>query len=258
MFALSDAQIGAWVGQFLLPLFRIAALLMSMPIIGTQLVPMRVRLYLAVAIAVVLVPGLPAVPVVEALSGQALMLIAEQILIGVMLGFVLQLFFQVFIVSGQMLAMQMGLGFASMVDPANGISVPVLGQFFNMLVILLFLSVNGHLVVLEILAESFVTLPVGGGLSTNHYWEVAGKLGWVLGAGLLLVLPAITALLVVNLAFGLMTRAAPQLNIFSIGFPLTLVLGLIIVWIGMADIFAQYQIFVSEALAMLRELAGAR
>lgn len=80
----------------------------------------------------------------------------------------------------------------------------------------------------------------------------------MLGAGLLLVLPAITALLVVNLAFGLMTRAAPQLNIFSIGFPLTLVLGLIIVWIGMADIFAQYQIFVSEALMMLRELAGAR
>src|SRR5690606_22315458 len=198
MLALSDAQISAWVGQFLLPRFRIAALLMSMPIIGTQLVPMRIRLYLALAIAVVLVPGLPAVPEVEALSGQALILIAEQILIGVMLGFVLQLFSQVFIVSGQMLAMQMGVGFASMVDPANGVSVPVLGQFFNMLVILLFLAMNGHLVVLEILTESFITLPVGGGLSTNHYWEVAGKLGWVLGAGLLLVLPAITALLVVN------------------------------------------------------------
>ena len=258
MLELSNAQIGGWVGQFLLPLFRIAALLMSMPIIGTQLVPVRVRLYLALAIALVLVPTLPPMPVVESLSLASLLLIAEQLLIGVMLGFVLQLFFHVFIVSGQMLAMQMGLGFASMVDPANGISVPVLGQFFNMLVILLFLSVNGHLVVLEILAESFVTLPVEGGLSTNHFWEVAGKLGWVLGAGLLLVLPAITALLVVNLAFGLMTRAAPQLNIFSIGFPLTLVLGLIIVWIGMADIFAQYQIFVSEALLMLRELAGAR
>ncbi|MBK3867794.1 flagellar type III secretion system protein FliR [Pseudomonas stutzeri] len=258
MLELSNAQIGGWVGQFLLPLFRIAALLMSMPLIGTQLVPMRVRLYLAVAIALVLVPTLPAMPMVDSLSLEALLLIAEQLLIGVMLGFVLQLFFHVFIVSGQLLAMQMGLGFASMVDPANGVSVPVLGQFFNMLVVLLFLSVNGHLVVLEILAESFVTLPVGGGLSTNHFWEVAGKLGWVLGAGLLLVLPAITALLVVNLAFGLMTRAAPQLNIFSIGFPLTLVLGLIIVWIGMADIFAQYQVFVSEALMMLRELAGAR
>lgn len=258
MLELSNTQIGGWVAQFLLPLFRIAALLMSMPLIGTQLVPMRIRLYLALAIALVLVPTLPPMPAVDSLSLGSLLLIAEQLVIGVMLGFVLQLFFHVFIVSGQLLAMQMGLGFASMVDPANGISVPVLGQFFNMLVILLFLSVNGHLVVLEILAESFVTLPVGAGLSINHFWEVAGKLGWVLGAGLLLVLPAITALLVVNLAFGLMTRAAPQLNIFSIGFPLTLVLGLIIVWIGMADIFAQYQIFVSEALMMLRELAGAR
>lgn len=258
MLELTNAQIGGWVAQFLLPLFRVAALLMSMPIIGTQLVPMRVRLYLSLAIVVVLVPALPPMPVVEALSLQALLLIAEQILIGVMLGFVLQLFFQLFIVSGQMLAMQMGLGFASMVDPANGVSVPVLGQFFNLLVILLFLSMNGHLVVLEILTESFVTLPVGGGLSTNHYWEVAGKLGWVMGAGLLLVLPAITALLVVNLGFGLMTRAAPQLNIFSIGFPLTLVLGLVVVWVGMADILAQYQIFVSEALAMLRELIGLR
>ncbi|TBU98166.1 flagellar biosynthetic protein FliR [Stutzerimonas kirkiae] len=256
MLELSAAQIGGWVGQFMLPLFRIAALLMSMPIIGTQLVPVRIRLYLALAITLALMPALPEMPVVDALSLPAMLLIVEQILIGVMFGFVLQLFFHVFIVSGQLLAMQMGLGFASMVDPANGISVPVLGQFFNMLIILLFLAVNGHLVVLEILAESFVTLPVGAGLSTNHYWEVASKLGWVLGAGLLLVLPAITALLVINLAFGLMTRAAPQLNIFSIGFPLTLVIGLVIVWVGMADILAQYQGFASETLQLLRELAG--
>jgi flagellar biosynthetic protein FliR len=95
-------------------------------------------------------------------------------------------------------------------------------------------------------------------LLTNHHWEVAGKLGWVMGAGLLLALPAITALLVVNLAFGVMTRAAPQLNIFSIGFPLTLALGLLIVWIGMADILAQYQVLASDALQLMRELARAR
>lgn len=91
----------------------------------------------------------------------------------------------------------------------------------------------------------------------ENYWEIANKLSWVMGAALLLVLPAITALLVVNLAFGVMTRAAPQLNIFSIGFPLTLVLGLVIVWIGMADILAQYQVFATEALQFLREMAGA-
>lgn len=258
MLELSGEQIGTWVSIFLLPLFRIASMLMLMPIIGTQLVPARVRLYLTLAIAVVLVPALPPIPAVEPLSLRALVLIAEQILIGAMLAFVLQLFFHLFIVSGQLLAMQLGLGFASMIDPANGISVPVIGQYFNTLVILLFLAMNGHLVALEILAESFTTLPIGTGLTPQHYWELAGKLGWVLGAGLLLVLPAITALLVVNLAFGLMTCAAPQLNIFSIGFPLTLVIGLVIVWIGLADLLSQYQVFATEALQLLRELVRAR
>ena len=238
MFELSDAQIGSWVSSFLFPLFRIAALLMVMPIVGTQLVPTRVRLYLALAISVVLVPTLPPMPLVDSISLQAFMLIAQEILIGVMLGFVLQLFFHIFVVAGQILAMQMGLGFASMVDPANGISVPVIAQYFTMLVTLLFLAMNGHLVVFEVLAESFVTLPPGSGLQVEHYWEIGGKLGWVMGAALIMVLPAVTALLVVNIAFGVMTRAAPQLNIFSIGFPLTLVLGMVIVWISMADILA--------------------
>ncbi|HFT8417922.1 TPA: flagellar biosynthetic protein FliR, partial [Pseudomonas aeruginosa] len=110
----------------------------------------------------------------------------------------------------------------------------------------------------EVIAESFVTLPVGEGLSGNHFWIIAGKLGWVMGAALLLALPAITALLVVNLAFGAMTRAAPQLNIFSIGFPLTLVLGLVILWIGTADLLSQYQVLAGEALQFLRELVRAK
>ncbi|CAN7202043.1 flagellar biosynthetic protein FliR [Pseudomonas sp. LjRoot71] len=257
MLELSNEQIGAWVGSFLLPLFRIAALLMFMPIIGTQLVSARVRLYLSLAICLVIMPTLPPMPVIDAINLQAFLWIAQEILIGMMLGFVLQLFFQVFVIAGQIVAMQMGLGFASMIDPANGISVPVIGQVFMILVTLLFLAMNAHLVVFEVLTESFFTLPVGSGFLVENYWEIANKLSWVMGAALLLVLPAITALLVVNLAFGVMTRAAPQLNIFSIGFPLTLVLGLVIVWIGMADILAQYQVFATEALQFLREMAGA-
>ena len=133
----------------------------------------------------------------------------------------------------------------------------MIGQLFMILVTLLFLAMNAHLVVFEVLAESFFTLPVGSGFLVENYLEIALKLGWVMGAALLMVLPAVTALLVVNLAFGVMTRAAPQLNIFSIGFPLTLVLGMVIVWIGMADILSQYQRFATEALQFLREMAGA-
>lgn len=257
MLELSDTQIGGWVGSFLLPLFRIASMFMVMPIIGTQLVPNRVRLYLALAVCIVVMPTLPAMPQVDAIDLRTFLLIGQEVLIGAMMGFTLQLFFQAFVIAGQIVATQMGLGFASMMDPANGISVPVIGQFFLMLVTLLFLAMNGHLVVLEVLAESFVTMPVGDGLLTDHHWALANKLGWVFGAALILVLPAITALLVVNIAFGVMTRAAPQLNIFSIGFPLTLLLGFIIVWIGMADILAQYQVFATEALQFLREMARA-
>ncbi|KAA0947280.1 flagellar type III secretion system protein FliR [Pseudomonas sp. ANT_H14] len=255
---LTNAQIGTWVASFMLPLFRIAAVLMTMPVFGTTLVPKRVRLFFAVAIAVVLVPGLPPMPTVSALDLSALLLIAEQILIGALLGFSLQLFFQAFVIAGQVISIQMGMGFASMVDPTNGVSVAVIGQFLTMLVTLLFLAMNGHLVVFEVLTESFTTLPVGEGLVVSHFWELVGRLSWVLGAALLLVLPAITALLVVNIAFGVMTRAAPQLNIFSIGFPLTLVLGMGIFWIGMADILNQYQPLASDALQFLRDLARAR
>ena len=129
MLALSDAQIGGWVASFLLPLFRIAALLMVMPVIGTQLVPVRVRMYLALAFTLVLMPVLPAMPQIDALSLQGWLWIGQEVLVGALLGFSLQLFFHAFVVAGQMIAMQMGLGFASMVDPANGISVAVLGQF---------------------------------------------------------------------------------------------------------------------------------
>ncbi|HBN8193428.1 TPA: flagellar biosynthetic protein FliR, partial [Pseudomonas aeruginosa] len=143
MLELTNAQIGGWIASFVLPLFRVAALLMTMPVIGTQLVPVRVRLYLALGVCVVLVPNLPPMPQVDALSMKAMLLIGEQILVGALLGFSLQLLFHAFVIAGQIISMQMGLGFASMVDPANGVSVPVLGQFFTMLVTLLFLAMNG-------------------------------------------------------------------------------------------------------------------
>lgn len=258
MLELTDTQISTWVASFMLPLFRVAAVLMTMPVFGTSLLPQRIRLYFAVAITVVIAPALPPMPPVEALDMSAMLLIGEQIIIGALFGLSLQLFFQAFVIAGQIVAIQMGLAFASMVDPANGVNTTVISQFLTMLVTLLFLSMNGHLVVFEVLTESFTTLPVGGGLMVNHFWELVGRMGWVLGASLLLVLPVITSLLVINIAFGVMTRAAPQLNIFAIGFPLTLVIGMGLFWIGLADILSHYQSLASEALQWLRELARAR
>ena len=117
---------------------------------------------------------------------------------------------------------------------------------------------NGHLVVFEVLVESFVTLPVGQSLDISSFAILAGRLSWVMGAALLLAIPAVSALLVINIAFGVMTRAAPQLNIFTIGFPLTLIMGLIIFWMSTADILAQYHNIATDALFMLRGLAQAQ
>jgi flagellar biosynthetic protein FliR len=258
MLALTDAQIGTWVATFILPLFRVAGVLMTMPLFGSTMVSTRIRLYLAIAITVVIVPGLPAMPEVHALDLSALLLVGEQIIVGSLIGLSTHMLFQAFVIAGQTVAIQMGMAFASMVDPTNGVNVAVVSQFFTMLVTLLFLSMNGHLVVFEVLADSFTTLPVGHALSTGQFWDLVTRVGWVLGASLLLVLPAITALLVVNIALGIMTRAAPQLNIFSVGMPMTLVLGMVILWINMADILNQYQPLATEALRWLRSLTEAR
>ncbi|RHW23176.1 flagellar biosynthetic protein FliR [Pseudomonas jilinensis] len=258
MLELTSSEISRWVASYLWVLFRIGAVLMTMPVLGTQLLPMRIRLYLALALTILIAPQVPLVPTLDALSLATWVIIAEQILIGAAMGFLLQLLFQIHVLAGQVIAMQMGLGFASMNDPSMGISVAVISQVFTMLVTLLFLAMNGHLVVIEVLAESFTTLPVGQSLVAADFLTLVQRFSWVLAASLLIGLPAVTALLIVNLSFGVMMRAAPQLNIFSIGFPLTLVFGLFILWVLLGNVLGQYHELAAEALIWLREMVGVR
>ena len=152
---LSLLQIEHWVNGFLWPLFRVMSFFMAMPIIGTQMLPVRLRLGLALAVTVLLVPVLPPMPEFDALSLQNWIVVAQQVLIGSLLGFAANILLQSFVVGGQLMAMQMGLGFASMTDPANGVSVVVVAQIYLMLVTLLFLVLDGHLVLIEILAQIF-------------------------------------------------------------------------------------------------------
>ena len=257
MIELSSAELSRWVASYLWVLFRIASLLMTMPVLGTQLLPVRVRLYFALALTLLIAPQVGEVPLLDALSLSTWLVIGEQILIGAAMGFSLQLLFQVHVLAGQIIAMQMGLGFASMNDPSTGISVAVVAQVFTMLVTLLFLAMNGHLVVLEVLAESFTTLPIGESLGRMDFQALVLRFSWVMAAAILIGMPAITALLIVNISFGVMMRAAPQLNIFSIGFPLTLVFGLFIMWVMMGNVLGQYQELASDALIWLRGLVRA-
>lgn len=251
----SAAELTAWLGTFIWPLFRIMGFLLAVPIIGSNFVPMRVRVILAVCLALVVAPTLGPMPEVEGLSVAAFLVVLQQLLIGAALGFFLQLLLQLFILTGQMIAMQMGLGFAAMMDPANGVNVTVLSTFYMMLVSLLFITMDGHLVMLEILVESFTTLPVGfTGLSADVIMQIVSTISWAFSSALVLALPAVTALLLTNLAFGIMTRAAPQLNIFALGFPMALMLGLFIIWVLMGSILDSIEGLFGEMFMMMREL----
>lgn len=251
------SEISAWIGRYLWPLFRVGAFFMAMPVIGTQLVPTRIRLGLTIVVSLAVVPLLPAMPRVEALSLSAYLLIGQQVLIGIVMAFVLQLMFQIFVVAGQMISYQMGLGFASIADPVNGVSVAVLSQFYLMLTMLLFLSMNGHLVVIEVLVESFRVMPVAmTAFDFTILWQLASWGAWMFAGAMIIALPAVTALLVVNFSFGIMNRAAPQLNIFSLGFPFTMLFGLLIVFISLSGFLPQYQEVAREGLLMMRQIVG--
>lgn len=249
--------IGQWVGQHLWPLFRLASFMMVIPFVGTQLVPARVRLGLALMITILIVPLIPPVPQVEAFSADAVVITLQQILIGVGMGFALTALFQLFVVAGQMIAMQMGLGFASMVDPANGINVPVLAQIYSITITLLYLAMNGHLVAFEVFIESFYTLPIGlEGLGQAGVWDLAHRVSWVFVSAVLLALPAVTAVLIVTISFGVMTRAAPQMNIFALGFPIGLIFGLFSIWVLHANFLPHFEQYTRETFEFMRQLQG--
>ncbi len=224
---ITGVELTSWLATLLWPFMRIGAMFAAVPIFSSRSVPVRIRVLLAFFISWMLVPVIPEPPVVELISAQALIISIHQVLIGVAMGFILQMVFAAFIIAGQSIAMAMGLGFASMIDPQNGMQVPVISQIFLIMTTLIFLSLNGHLVLIEVLADSFKNLPVGMFVpSRDGLWQLVTWGSNMFAGGMLIALPAVAALLLVNLAFGVTTRAAPQLNIFAVGFPVMIMVGL--------------------------------
>lgn len=229
----SIAEITGILGSYLWPFFRITAMVMVAPIFSSNFVSARARLLLALAASMVIIPTIPTeMPQVQPLSATGLLIVAQQILIGACMGFMLQLLFNAFIVAGQIVAMQMGLGFASMVDPQNGVMVPVVSQLYLIMVTLLFVTIDGHLILIQVMNESFTTMPVAaGGLVATDFRDVVAQASWMYAAGVIIALPAIGSLMMVNLAFGILSRAAPQISPFTIGFPMTIITGFVIIMV---------------------------
>ncbi|HRY14505.1 MAG: flagellar biosynthetic protein FliR [Candidatus Competibacteraceae bacterium] len=254
---ISSAEIAAWVGTFLWPLARVAALVITAPVLGSRVTPRRVRLMLALALTWAILPFVPPIPMVEPLSPTGLLVTAQQVLIGLSMGFLLRLVFGALELGGQVVATQVGLGFASLVDPQSGAQGPLLSQFYTLLGTLVFLGLNGHLILIQLLVDSFTLLPVAPtGADRDWLWILVNWASQMFAGAVLVALPAIVSLLVVNLAFGVMVRAAPQLNIFAVGFPITLVLGLLIILYSLPNLMHQLNHLFAEAFRSIGHLAG--
>jgi flagellar biosynthetic protein FliR len=259
MIALTTGQLESWLAMYIWPFFRIGACFMFAPVFGAQFVPARVRLLLAGAITLIVAPLVPPSDVVP-FSVQGAIVTIQQVVIGAAMAFALQLVFDALAMGGQLLSNSMGLGFAFNVDPLRGTGTPVLGQLYMLLVTLTFLAINGHLVLIEILADGFTTLPVGTvGFESNTIWNIAAWGSHLFLGSLMVALPGMAALLVVNLSFGVMSRAAPTLNLFAIGFPVTLIFGLVIVWAGLPAVQATFIDSLEQVFELMRAmLVGSR
>lgn len=251
------AQATAFVGSLLWPFMRISAMLMAMPVIGTRLVSVRVRVVLAVVISFLVLPLLPEMPAVEPLSAAGLTISVHQLLIGLAMGFILQLVLGALTIAGEAIAMTMGLGFASMVDPANGVNVPVLSQFFLILGTLLFLALGGHLMVIQLVVSSFQSIPVGlEGIQRESFWIIISFSSQMFIAAIWIALPALISILVITLAMGIMTRAAPQLNIFSVGFPVTMLMGFVILMLLIPTILPRFNQLLLMGMQASQRIGG--
>jgi flagellar biosynthetic protein FliR len=254
---ISIEQITSWLGAFLWPFFRVAALFSVAPVFSAQTTSVRVRLGLAIVITLAVVPVLPAPPAVSPLSADGLLIIFQQLLIGLAMGIALRIVFEAMANGGQVIGMLMGLGFASMNDPQHGVSVPMLSHFFTLFSTLLFLALNGHLVLLSVLIDSFKTMPVGpDGVTLNSLWDLVAWATWMFSGAVLIALPATAAMLVVHIAFGVMSRAAPQLNIFVVGFPITLLIGFLVMAVSLPGILPQLTTMLDDAFALTRSIAA--
>ncbi len=228
MLSVSAVQLDAWLAALMFPLARLLGLFASAPIFSNRGVSARVRLAIGMGVAIALLPVMPQMPSLPPGSGIGLMIFAQQIFIGVAIGFVMRIVFAAVDLAGALIGMQMGLSFAIFFDPDAGGQTAVLSDFLALLATLLFLAVNGHLLLIEVLVRSFEWVPIGAEIASAQGWAYIARAGaGMFATGLLLALPVMGILLVANISLGVLTRAAPQLNLFAVGFPVTLTAGFI-------------------------------
>ncbi len=256
MLALTTEQIVSFIGLFWWPFCRLMGAFSLLPLLGSSYIPVTVRVMLAASISGILVPILPTMPTVDPLSIHGVLIAAEQMLVGAMMALFLNMLIVTMTLVGAMMAMQMGLAMAMMNDPSSGGSNPIIGQWLLIYSILLFLSLDGHIVSIGILVDSFHLWPVGSGVLSLPLMTLVAKFGWMFASAFMVALPVIIAMLLVNITFGVLSRAAPSLNVFALGFPMSMLMGLFCVLFSFSSFPARYSDFCIEALQSMQSFVS--
>ena len=255
MTALDLAQLPAWLGSLFWSLGRVSGLCLVAPVFSSTLIPARIRVGVVVVLSLVLAPLAPTT--IDPLSGAGVATLAGQVVIGAMVGFVLKLVFEAVSFGGELVGQSMSLGFAEVVNPQAGGSSNVLSQFYLLLVTLLFLAMDGHLRLIALLADSFHSLPPGvPAINANGLHAVVGFAAELFSGAVRVALPAMTSLLVVNIGFAAISRAAPSMNLFAVGFPITVSLGFIALWLALRSLPGAFEALQDDAWSLMRNLLG--
>ena len=234
MITLTSAELNTWIAALLWPLTRILGLIAVAPVFGNTSVPVQVKIGIGVMLTLIVAPTLPALPTVDPMSLPGLLILVQQLIIGLGMGFAMRIIFAGVEMAGTITGMTMGLSFASFFDPQSQGQSNFISQFMALLATLAFLAVNGHLLLLSVLAHSFSTLPISTSpMGAQIFKQMADWGGIIFSAGVQLSLPMVAALLITNIALGILTRAAPQLNLFGIGFPITLTIGFVVIGLAL-------------------------
>lgn len=259
MISVTSAQLDLWLAALFFPLARIGGLMLTVPVFSNAAVPTRIRLIVALALAFAVAPLLPPLPQTPAGSWLSLGIVLQQFAIGAAMGLVVRIAFASVDVAGELIGLQMGLSFAVSYDPQAGGQTPVLAEFMGLITTLMFLALNGHLMVVTALAESFRLLPIA--LEPAFSANLAALLRWsgaIFATGLLLSLPLIAALLIANIALGVLSRIAPQLNLFAVGFPVTLALGFVVLMLSLPYFGSALQHVFEQTFTALEQVLTAR
>lgn len=255
--AMELGSLTGWLAQYLFAMLRIGSFLIASPVFGGRFTPLPVRIMASVMLALPVVAHVP-LPPAEALAGiSALKLIVPEIALGLTAGLVLSILFGAAAVAGDRIASTAGLSFAAQVDPAMGGQSPVVAQVFSIFLLMTFLALDGHLIAIRILLESYQALPPGSGLDVERLIAAglqAGSSMFALGLGLML--PVVSVLLLVNIVIGIITRSAPSLNLFSFGFPLTMTATLILLWLTAPGAANAMEALMNNALDLIAPLLG--